>query len=193
MVLVIAALAWTGMRNLQARRAALAANHVELIPAAKGGADAAVPGAEGSQLQGKQAPPFTLTSTAGKKVSLSDFKGRPVVVNFWATWCGPCKLEMPWFEEFSKKYASDGLVVLGLNQDDGIEPAEVDKAAKHIGVSYPMLMPDKDERTSKAYGGVDYLPETFYVDRAGKVISVTAGAPSKDRMDALIQTAVNSK
>ena len=193
MVLAVAVLAWAGMRNLQARRAALAANHVELIPATKGGADAAMPGAEGAQLQGKPAPAFTLTSTGGRTVSLSDFKGRPVVVNFWATWCGPCKLEMPWFEEFSKKYAPQGLVVLGLNQDDGIAPAEVDKAAKRIGVSYPMLMPDKDERVSKAYGGVEYLPETFYIDRTGKVISVTAGAPSKDQMDALMATAVGGQ
>lgn len=158
------------------------------MPAKAG--DAAAPDSEGGALQGKAAPAFTLVSTDGKKVSLSDYKGHPVIVNFWATWCGPCKLEMPWFEEFHKKYAPQGLVILGLDQDDGMAPAEVASAAKRIGVSYPVLMPDKGEVTSKAYGGVDYLPETFYVDRAGKVVSISAGAPSKDQMEHLIQTVV---
>ena len=190
-MLTVAGLAWAGVVNLKARRAAVESAHVELLPAKAG--DAAAPDGEGGQLQGKAAPAFTLVSTDGKKVSLSDFKGLPVVVNFWATWCGPCKLEMPWFEEFGKKYAGKGLVGLGLNQDDTLAPAEGARAAKHIGVSYPVLMADKDERTSKAYGGVDYLPETFYVDRSGKVTAVSAGAPSKDRMEALIQIALTGK
>ncbi len=187
MLLVVVGLAWAGVVNLRERRAAIEANHIELIPVKAGAAEAGAPDAEGAQLQGKLAPAFTLVGTDGKKVSLSQFKGRPVIVNFWATWCGPCKLEMPWFEEFSKKYGGQGLVVLGLNQDDGMAPAEVAKVAKRIGVSYPVLMPDKDEVVSKAYGGVDYLPETFYVNRAGKVINISAGAPSKDQMESLVQ------
>ena len=71
------------------------------------------------KLEGKAAPGFTLLDTSGKKVSLADYKGKPVVVNFWATWCGPCRLEMPWFEEFSAKYKDQGLVVLGISEDDG--------------------------------------------------------------------------
>ena len=191
MVGVVAGLAWAGVKNLQARRAAVEANHVQLLPA--NNADDPMPDAEGVQLQGKPAPAFSLVSTDGRKVALSDFKGRPVIVNFWATWCGPCKLEMPWFEEFSKKYASQGLVVLGLNQDDGMAPGEVERAARHIGVSYPVLMADKGEAVSKAYGGVDYLPETFYVDRAGKIAGISAGAPSKDQMQGLIEMALAGK
>lgn len=192
MLLVIAGLAWAGVVNLRARRATIAATHVELIPATAGDPGAA-PDAEGAQLQGRAAPAFTLVSTDGRKVSLGDFKGKAVVVNFWATWCGPCKLEMPWFEEFSKKYSGQGLVVLGLNQDDGMAPTEVARVAKKIGVSYPVLMPDGTERVSKAYGGVDYLPGTFYVDRTGKVINVSAGAPSKDQMEAMIQTVLAAR
>ena len=191
MLLVIGGLAWAGVVNLKARRAALEANHVELIPAKAG--DMGMPDAEGAQLQGKAAPSFTLVSTDGKKVSLSDFKGHPVIVNFWATWCGPCKLEMPWFEEFSKKYKGQGLVILGLNQDDDIGAVQVAKAAQHLGVSYPVLLADKGEAVSKAYGGVDYLPETFYVNRAGKVVTVGAGAPSKDQMEAMIQSVIASR
>lgn len=193
MLLFIAGLAWAGVVNLRARRAAVAANHVELIPAAAASGDAALPDGAGAQLQGKAAPAFTLATTDGKKVSLSDYKGRPVIVNFWATWCGPCKLEMPWFEEFSKKYAGQGLVVLGLDQDPDMAPSAVAQMAKRIGVSYPVLMPDKDEQVSRAYGGVDYLPETFYVDRTGKVLNISAGAPSKDQMEHLIQVALNAK
>jgi thiol-disulfide isomerase/thioredoxin len=191
MVLVIAALAWAGVANLRARRNAANAAHVELRPAKAD--NGSLPEVQGGELRGKPAPSFTLVSTDGKKVSLSDFKGHPVIVNFWATWCGPCKLEMPWFEEFRKRYAAQGLVVLGLNQDDGMAPAEVEQTARKIGVSYPVLMPDKESIVSKAYGGVDYLPETFYVDKAGKVAAISAGAPSKDQMEGLIELALNGK
>ena len=189
MLVVVAVLAVAGMYNLRARRAAIEANHVQLIPATQAGSGDSGED-EGTALQGKAAPEFTLVSTDGKKVSLSDFKGRPVLVNFWATWCGPCKLEMPWLEEFSNKYKAQGLVVLGMDEDQDVAPAEVARAAKRIGVSYPILMPDKKEETAKAYGGIDYTPETFYVDKSGKVVAVSLGAPSKDRMEALIQQTI---
>ena len=192
MVVVVAGLAWAGVLNLRARRAAVESNHVQLVPAAPAASGDTDTDMEGTELKGKPAPGFTLTSTDGKKVSLSDFKGRPVLVNFWATWCGPCKLEMPWLEEFSNKYKAQGLVVLGMDEDQDMRPEDVARTAKKIGVSYPILMPDKNETTSKAYGGIDYTPETFYVDKSGKVIAVSLGAPSKDRMEALIQQAIGS-
>ena len=95
---------------------------------------------------------------------------------------------MPWFQEFSGKYKGQGLEILGLSQDDGASRDDVANAAKKIGVTYPILMPD--EKVAKKYGGVDYLPETFYIDRSGKVVEVTAGAPSKDQMEALIQKTI---
>jgi peroxiredoxin len=185
-VIFLVFLGWAGARNLKRRREQMLANHVNLIPASPG--DAAAPDVEGSGLRGKNAPAFMLADTSGQKVSLAQFKGHPVVVNFWATWCGPCKLEMPWFQEFSAKYKAQGLEVLGLSQDDGASGKDVADAAKKIGVTYPILMPD--EKVAKEYGGVDYLPETFYVDRTGKVVEVTAGAPSKDQMEALIQKTI---
>ena len=187
MFLVIAGLFWAGVHNLRARRAALEANHIQLIPVKDGAASdsAGAPDEDGSNLRGKAAPGFVLTGVDGKRVSLSDYKGHPVVVNFWATWCGPCKLEMPWFQEFASKYKPQGLVVLGLAQDDNISRQDVATAAKRIGVSYPILMPD--DKVTKAYGGVEYLPETFYLDKSGKVLEITAGAPTKDQMEAKIQ------
>jgi peroxiredoxin len=186
MVLLIAALFWAGVHNLRHRRALAESNHVTLTPASPATSDSVAP--EGYELRGKTAPSFTLTDLSGKEVSLADFKGHPVVVNFWATWCGPCKLEMPWFQEFSAKYKPQGLEVLGLSQDDGASRQDVADAAKKIGVNYPILMPD--EKVAKQYGGVDYIPETFYIDRAGNVVDVTAGAPSKDEMEALIRKTI---
>jgi thiol-disulfide isomerase/thioredoxin len=188
MLAFIGVLFWAGVHNLRHRRALAESNHVNLIPASPATDDSAAPDAEGSQLRGQPAPAFTLTDLSGRKVSLADFKGHPVVVNFWATWCGPCKLEMPWFQEFSSKYKPQGLEILGVSQDDGASRDDVASAAKRIGVSYPILMPD--EKVAKEYGGVDYLPETFYVGRDGKVVAVTAGAPSKDQMEALFQKTI---
>ncbi len=139
---------------------------------------------------GKVAPSFTLVDLEGKKVSLADFKGRPVVLNFWATYCGPCKLEMPWFQDLENKYKGQGLVVLGLDQDDGMAVKEVAAASKRVGVTYPILMPD--DAVSKSYQLSDYIPETYYVDKKGKIVDQTIGAHSKDELEADVQKAIAS-
>jgi thiol-disulfide isomerase/thioredoxin len=139
----------------------------------------------GVDLRGKSAPGFTLKDLHGKKVSLSDFKGRAVVVNFWATYCGPCKLEMPWFEQLQAKYKDQGLAILGINQDERMAQRDVASAAKHVGVSYPILMPET--AVSKEYDGVDYLPETFYIYRDDKVLLQTAGAPTREQIETNIR------
>src|ERR1700684_261978 len=128
MIAGISLMLWGGWHNLRARRLAMQeaeANRIVLIPAS---ANSAKPGtAQDSPaetdpsevlMRGKKAPAFTLTTIDGKKVSLSDYKGRPILVNFWATWCGACKLEMPWFEEFRQKYGPQGFEILGIAQDD---------------------------------------------------------------------------
>ncbi len=143
------------------------------------------PAAQGlPDFRDKPAPSFTLKSVDGKTVSLSDYKGKAVLLNFWATWCGPCKLEMPWLIQMQKKYASQGFTVLGISEDDGSTKQIGDFIAK-MGVDYPVLM--YDDQMNKAYGGVDYLPTSYYIGRDGKVIVESGGLISESEMEANIQ------
>jgi thiol-disulfide isomerase/thioredoxin len=201
MVAGIALLLWAGWHNLRERRKAMQEaqeNRVVLVPAKPGDATAAnstdfqSPEAEVASLHGKPAPAFTLVTLDGKKVSLSDYKGRPVLVNFWATWCGPCKLEMPWFEEFNKQYASQGLVILGLTDDVDAGKETIAKVAKKTGVTYPILLTDGKVQKAYAPEGMDYLPMSFYVDRKGVVVEQTGGVRGKDEIEAHIKEVVSS-
>ncbi len=198
MVVGISMMLWAGWHNLRERRLAMQraeANHVQLIPAGKAGAGQEGGGQEGGggaagddpavRLRGKTAPGFSLVDLDGKHVKLSDFKGRPVLVNFWATWCAPCKLEMPWFEQFRKEYGGQGFEILGINQDPESGKETIAKTAKKIGVSYPILL--SDDKVAAEYGGIDYLPMSFYVDRTGTVVEETAGLGSKGEIEANIK------
>ena len=178
-----------GWHNLRARRLAMQKaqqNEVILTKADSPADSGADPMAQ--PMLGKVAPAFTLVDLSGKKVSLGDFKGHPIVMNFWATYCGPCKLEMPWFQGLAAKYKPQGLVILGLDQDDGMATQEVATAARRVGVTYPILMPD--DKVASAYRLGDYLPETYYIGKNGKVIDQTVGAHSKDELEADIQKAI---
>jgi len=191
MVVGIALLLWAGWHNLRERRLAMQKaqeSRVVLVPE-KGG-QTGQPPAEGYHLRGKTAPTFVLTNLEGKKVSLSDYKGRPVLVNFWATWCGPCKVEMPWFEEFRKQYAGQGFEILGLADDVDAGKDTIAKVAQKTGVSYPILLTDGKVQT--AYGGLDVLPMSFYVDRNGLVVEETAGLGSRDEIEANIKKTIAS-
>lgn len=150
-------------------------------------------------LQGKMAPNFTLKDTSGQPVSLSDFKGKAVVVDFWATWCAPCKIEIPWLESFKTQYAGKGLQVLGisednLNLDNKTELAKEKQAiadkAKELKINYPVLIDDAD--VSTPYGGVDGLPTTFFINRSGKVVASTVGLAPRDQIEADIKKALGS-
>ncbi len=192
-VAVLSLFVWAGVHNLRARRATMQqAQQAHLTLTKDGGSmsmdETGAPAAQGLTLRGKPAPAFNLTDTSGKKVSLAGLKGHAVVVNFWATWCGPCKQEMPWLEELSRKYAAQGLVVLGLDQDDGISRTELAADASKLGVSYPILL--SEDKVDKSYGGIDYLPQTFYIDKAGTVVNATAGGRPRDEIEADIQRAL---
>jgi thiol-disulfide isomerase/thioredoxin len=192
MVAGISLVLWSGWHNLsQRRRAMQLQGRVALIPNGSntaGGTAAELPAAD-SPLRGKPAPPFTLEDIAGKKVSLSDFKGHPLVVNFWGTYCAPCKLEMPWLEEFSKKYASDGFEVVGVTYDSEVGKDTISKDAQKLGVTYPILL--SDPKAEKDYlSDSEVLPMSFYVDKTGKVIEVTAGLGPKDELEAMVKKTI---
>ena len=152
-----------------------------------------------SPLKGKPAPPFVLEDLNGKKVSLANYKGKAVLINFWATWCAPCKIETPWIIELRKQYASQGFEVLGisaddLNRDDPKELAkdkmEIAQSAQKLHIDYPVLI---DGATlDKPYGGLDELPTSFFVNRKGLVVAAQLGLTSKDDIESNIKKALGN-
>jgi peroxiredoxin len=142
------------------------------------------------KLQGQAAPDFSLASLDGKTLKLSDFHGKAVLLNFWATWCEPCKIEMPWFVELQKKYEAQGFTVLGVAMDDA-SPSEIADFAKKMGVNYPIVI--GKEAVGDQYGGIPYLPSTFYIDRDGKVIQRVFGLVSRSEIETNIQKAMGSQ
>ncbi|HUQ49487.1 MAG TPA: redoxin domain-containing protein [Terriglobales bacterium] len=136
---------------------------------------------------GKQAPDFELSSLEGKPVKLSDFRGRPVLLNFWATWCGPCKIEMPWFVEFKKRYEAQGFEIVGVAMED-TSSEEIKKFTDKMGINYVMLR--GKEAVGTAYGGVQGLPASFYIDRNGKIVAQHAGLIDKSKIEEHIKLAI---
>ena len=130
-------------------------------------------------VRGKVAPDFELTSLDGKRVKLSDFRGKAVLLNFWATWCSPCKVEMPWFVDLQKKYGNDGLVVVGVAMDDTDTP-KIAEFASQMGVNYPVLL--GTDKVSDDYGNVQFLPTSFYIDRDGKFVGKGVGLLARRKL-----------
>jgi thiol-disulfide isomerase/thioredoxin len=192
MVTGISLVVWAGWHNWRAgqnAKKALEANHVTLIPDTSASATPSDSSNAPSPLLGKPAPPLHLTDLNGKQVSLSDFKGHPLVVNFWGTYCAPCKIEMPWLETFSKKYAPDGFDVIGVTYDSEVGKEVISKNVQKLGVTYPILL--SDAKVEKDYlSDTEVLPMSFYVDRAGKVIQVTAGLGSEDQLEAMVKQTI---
>ncbi len=114
----------------------------------------------------KPAPSFTLRDLNGKTVSLSDFKGKVVVLDFWATWCPPCVMEIPHFIELYEQYKDQGFAMVGISLDhQGV--SVVKSFVRKYRVNYPILM--ADGRVDRAYGGITYIPTTFVIDAAGNI------------------------
>lgn len=166
-------------------------NQATLVP------DAAGIGHLASPMIGKAAPRFTLTNLEGKKVSLADYKGKAVQLNFWATWCAPCKIETPWLVDLEKQYSPQGFEILGVSFDDldtddpkllGKEKIDIAKAADQLGIHYPVLL-DGDS-IAKSYGDPDVFPTSFFVNRDGEITAVTFGLTSKDDLENNIRKAL---
>jgi peroxiredoxin len=141
----------------------------------------------GPNMKGQTGPDFTLESLDGKTVRLSDFHGKGVLLNFWATWCQPCKIEMPWFAELQKQYGPQGLQIVGVAMDDA-SPKEIAEFANDLGVNYPILV--GKESVGDAYGGVQFLPATFYIGRDGKVVDKVFGLKGRHEIEENIKKAL---
>jgi cytochrome c biogenesis protein CcmG/thiol:disulfide interchange protein DsbE len=126
----------------------------------------------------RSAPDFTLKDADGRPVRLSDYRGKVVILDFWATWCDPCAMEIPWFMDIERREKDHGLEVLGVSMDDEGWDAVKPFAAK-LGMNYRVLM--GNDETAQLYGGVDALPTTFLIDREGRIAAVHVGLA--DRRD----------
>jgi thiol-disulfide isomerase/thioredoxin len=135
---------------------------------------------------GNQAPDFELALIEGhgKTMKLSELKGKGVLLNFWATWCEPCKIETPWLVDLQKKYGPQGLQIVGVADDDSPQP-EIAAFAKKMGMNYPIVQ--GTEKVVDAYGGYPGLPASFFIDRSGKVVMKEVGLVGQDVLEKNIQ------
>ncbi len=130
------------------------------------------------------APDFELPDLDGKNIKLSDFKGKVVFLNFWATWCPPCKREIPGFINLINKYGKDGFIVLGV----AVDPREFEKVkpyAERIGINYPVVYDKKG--VSQLYGGIRSIPTTFVINRQGKVLGQIVGSRPEQTFEGIIK------
>jgi len=124
----------------------------------------------------KAAPDFKLKDADGKEVHLADYRGKVVLLDFWATWCGPCRIEIPWFTELERKNKDKGFAVLGVSMDD--EGWKVVKPfLTELKINYRVLL--GNDQAAHDYGGLDALPTTFLIDRDGKIAAVHVGLTSR--------------
>src|SRR5207244_11381520 len=162
-----------------------AATMLALVSLASGRLPAAITAANLRQL----APDFTLKNSKGSSVKLSEYKGKVVLLDFWATWCGGCKVEIPWFMEFAEKHKTSGLAVVGVAMDeDGWKL--VKPYLKEKKVNYPVVI--GNEALAKQYG-VDSLPMTLLIDRDGKIAASHVGLVDKQKIEDEIRTLLQDR
>jgi peroxiredoxin len=138
-----------------------------------------VPGSEGSL-----APAWKLRDLDGKTVSSDDFKGKVVILDFWATWCPPCRAEIPGLIDLQKTYGKQGLMVVGVSVDQG--GTDVIKSfVEKFGMNYPVLV--ADDKVQQAFGGFDAIPVTLVIDRQGRIVKRHLGLTEKDEFEAEIK------
>lgn len=124
------------------------------------------------------APDFTLLSSTGENVRLAEQRGQVVMLNFWASWCGPCRKEMPLLEEMSKRYSAAGFVLYGVNVEE--DNADAKKLIKELGVTFPILY-DTESKASSLYN-VDAMPTTVVIDKKGAIRFVNRGYKAGDEV-----------
>jgi thiol-disulfide isomerase/thioredoxin len=134
------------------------------------------------------APEWSLKDVDGKTVHSTNFNGKVIIVDFWATWCGPCRAEIPNFIALQKQYETQGLAVVGLSVDeDGA--AVVKPFMQKLGINYPVIL--ADEKTQERFGGIEALPMTFIIDRKGRIVKEHLGITDKDELENEIKPLLN--
>ena len=139
------------------------------------------------------APDVTFKGLDGKDVSLASLRGKVVIVNFWATWCEPCRIEIPWMIDFQKKYADRGFTVLGVAMDDEgasvvspfVEKERFDVDGQSLPMNYPIMLGNDD--LSEKFGGVFGLPTSYVISREGQIAQRIIGLVNYDHIDKTIQ------
>jgi thiol-disulfide isomerase/thioredoxin len=124
---------------------------------------------------------FTLKDLNGSNIKLSDFKGKVILLDFWATWCGPCKIEIPWFVEFQAKYGARGLQVVGVSIDDTVD--KLNPFVREFKMNYPVLQGLGHDDITNAYGPIWGIPVTAVISRDGKLCSKHTGLGSKTKFE----------
>lgn len=132
----------------------------------------------------RPAPEWTLKGLDGQDVSSAQFKGKVVVVDFWATWCGPCLMEIPGYIGLQKKYGKDGLVIVGVSLDRG-GAAKVRKFVEKEGINYVVVL--GDDEVAERFGGLEAIPTTFLIDRAGRIVHRKTGAWPHEEYEQLVR------
>jgi peroxiredoxin len=130
---------------------------------------------------GESAPDFALRSLDGPAMQLSTLRGKPVLLNFWATFCTPCRVEMPWLAELDQQYRTQGVEIVGVSLDDAGAEQAVNKFISERGVRYPILLGDSS--VADLYGGVRFMPESFFIDRNGKIVKISLGLTGKQDLE----------
>ncbi len=140
--------------------------------------------------QQQKAPNFSLKSADGNTYQLSQFKGKVVLVNFWATWCGPCRREIPDFIEAYKNYKSQGLEIIGVSVDqDGW--TKVTPFVAQNKINYPVVL--MDDKVIANYGNFNAIPTTFIVDKSGNIVDTHTGVMTMSQLESKIQPLLKTK
>jgi thiol-disulfide isomerase/thioredoxin len=136
------------------------------------------------------APEWQLNDPDGQTLKLSDFKGKVVILDFWATWCPPCRAEIPGFIALQKRYADQGLTVVGVSLDTG-GASVVKSFMKQVGMNYPVVI--GDEKIASDYGGISAIPTTFVLDRNGNIVTSHQGFASQAVFESEIRPLLEQK
>ncbi len=135
------------------------------------------------------APGFTVTDLSGQTVKLSDYRGEVLLLDFWATWCGPCRMEIPGFVKLQDRYRDQGFRILGISMDDDVQP--VHEFYEQFHLNYTVAM--GNDRLGELYGGIIGLPTTFLIGRDGRIYDKVSGAVDASRFEQEIRVLLAAK